>query len=136
MINLPIGTSLPPARFTVTAEQIASFALALGAPEKAELPTLPTCFGVWANPAWIAALGAAGVPLERLLHGEEEYTYHGPIRADTSLLAEATVSEVRERSGQSGAITLITLALRFSDELGTLLVEGRTVMVMNSEKIR
>ena len=136
MINVPIGTSLPPTRFTVTAEQIASFAAALGAPEHAELPTLSTCFGIWANPAWIAVLGAAGVPLERLLHGEEEYTYHAPIRPGTSVLAEATVSEVREKSGQSGAITLITLALRFSADPGTLLVEGHTVIVMSDEKSR
>jgi hypothetical protein len=130
MTTLSIGTTLPPTQFLVTEGQLSAFAAAIGESEPAALPTLPTCYGLWANPAWIAALRAAGVPLEQLLHGEEEYIYHAPIGPGTSLLAEAQVADLRERSGQSGPITIITLATRFSDSAGALLVEGRTVIVM------
>jgi acyl dehydratase len=123
------GTVLPPTTYVLTEERIRAFAAVLGDAALPDPPTLATCFGVWANPAWLNALRELGAPLEHMLHGEEAYTYHAPLRPGP-LRAEATIVEVREKSAQSGPITLLTLATRLSDEAGRLCVEGRTVIVV------
>lgn len=125
-----INSQLPTTHFAVTAELVRSFAAVLGDQDLPDPPTLATCFGVWANPAWLAALHALGAPLERMLHGEEEYSYHAALRPGTTISAEATIADVREKHGQRGTITLITLATSFRDAGGDLLVEGRTVIVL------
>jgi hypothetical protein len=123
------GTILPSTAYTLTEERLQAFATVLGDSELRDPPTVATCFGVWANPAWLNALRDMGAPLEQMLHGEEEYRYHQPLRPGT-IIAEATITDVREKIAQSGPLTLLTLTLRFSDGAGLLCVEGRTVIVV------
>ena len=71
------------------------------------------------------------IDLRRLLHGGQEYIFHGPPpRAGDELTVQTRVAEVYEKEGKrGGSMTFVVTVAEFRDETGKLRVEARSTAI-------
>ncbi|MEU2347274.1 MaoC family dehydratase N-terminal domain-containing protein [Modestobacter sp. NPDC049651] len=121
-----VGRSYPPsAVYEVGREKIAEFATALGDPDPAYRdPAAARALGhpdVIAPPTFaiVLSLGAGNVVVEdpdvaldysRVVHGEQRFTHHRPIRAGDRLVATASIDAVKTIAGNDMLTTRVDLA--------------------------
>lgn len=121
-----VGRSYPPsAVYEVGREKIAEFATALGDPDPVYRdPAAARAAGhpdVVAPPTFaiVLSLGAGNVVLEdpdvaidysRVVHGEQKFVHHRPIRAGDRLVATASIEAVRSVAGNDMLTTRVDLA--------------------------
>jgi acyl dehydratase len=121
-----VGRSYPPsAVYEVGREKIAEFATALGDPDPAYRdPAAARAAGhpdVIAPPTFaiVLSLGAGhvvvadpdvGIDYSRVVHGEQRFTHHRPIRAGDRLVATATIDVVKTVAGNDMITTRVDLA--------------------------
>jgi acyl dehydratase len=120
-----VGRSYPPsAVYEVGRAKIAEFATALGDDDPAYRdPAAARALGhpdVIAPPTFaiVVSLGAANVVLDdpdveldysRVVHGEQRFTHHRPIRAGDRLVARTTIENVRTVAGNDMLTTRVEL---------------------------
>jgi hypothetical protein len=68
------------------------------------------------------------IPLEKILHGEQSFTYRQPICAGDRLVFDARVSDIYNRKG--GALQFIVQDTRGTNQSGDVVVEMRRVIVV------
>jgi acyl dehydratase len=121
-----VGRSYPPsAVYEVGREKIAEFATALGDPDPAYRdPAAARALGhpdVIAPPTFaiVLSLGAGkvvvedpdvGIDYSRVVHGEQRFTHHRPVRAGDRLVARTTIDNVRTVAGNDMLTTRVELA--------------------------
>jgi acyl dehydratase len=120
-----VGRSYPPsAVYEVGREKIAEFATALGDPDPAYRdPAAARALGhadVIAPPTFaiVLSLGAGhvvvedpevGIDYSRVVHGEQRFTHHRPVRAGDRLVATATIDAVKTVAGNDMLTTRVDL---------------------------
>lgn len=72
-----------------------------------------------------------GFDRSRILHGEEEYVFHGPLpRAGQVLVCETRITDRFEKPGKRGGVMKFAkLVTEFRDEHGTLVAEQNSTIV-------
>lgn len=121
-----VGRSYPPsAVYEVGRAKIAEFAAALGESDPVHRdPAAARALGhpdVIAPPTFaiVVSLGAADVVLadpdvefdySRVVHGEQRFTHHRPIRAGDRLVATTSIENVRTMAGNDMLTTRVDLA--------------------------
>ena len=121
-----VGRSYPPsAVYEVGREKIAEFATALGDPHPVYRdPAAARALGhpdVIAPPTFaiVLSLGAGSVVVEdpdvgidysRVVHGEQKFAHHRPIRAGDRLVATTTIDAARSVAGNDLLTTRVDLA--------------------------
>ena len=121
-----VGRSYPPsAVYEVGREKIAEFAAALGDPDPVYRdPAAARALGhpdVIAPPTFaiVLSLGAGnvvvddpdvGIDYSRVVHGEQRFTHHRPVRAGDRLVATASIDAVRTVAGNDMLTTRVDLA--------------------------
>jgi acyl dehydratase len=121
-----VGRSYPPsAVYEVGREKIAEFATALGDPDPVyrdvDAARAAGHADVIAPPTFaiVLSLGAGNVVVEdpdvgidysRVVHGEQRFTHHRPIRAGDRLVATASIAAVRSMAGNDMLTTRVDLA--------------------------
>lgn len=142
-----IGQSFPP--FTVEVERckIHEIALAIGddnpiyhSREAAQeagytdiplYPTGPTQFNFWGNTQSHANLESAGINVQRILHGEEEYEYFAPIYPGDTLTGVTTIISGKSRRGKDGSsMDILTTETRYTNQHQQHVLSGRTTIVV------
>jgi acyl dehydratase len=73
------------------------------------------------------------LPSAGVLHGEQEFEWDRPICAGDRVVVTGWVDEVKSRSGQSGQMTLITIASEAALESGEPLFRARALLVVTEE---
>jgi acyl dehydratase len=68
--------------------------------------------------------------LARVLHGGQEYRYQRPIRAGDRLRCRTRLTDLYEREGRLGAMTIMIIELDGRDENGTPVFSGRTTAIL------
>jgi acyl dehydratase len=140
-----IGLQLPSATFEVEKGRLRFFAQAIGEtrPEYLDeaaaraagyrsLPAPPT-FLMSADldaGTTTTLLDTLGVPIERILHGEQSFTYHAPVCAGDVLSVESRISDIYSKKG--GALEFIVKDSTIRDEQGNTVVEARSVLVVRN----
>lgn len=141
-----IGHELPPSRLTIERSRLVFFARAIGetdpvytdpaAARDAGYPDLP------APPTFLFAAemdsGATnrlcdqlGIPLAKLLHGEQGFTYHRTACAGDTVTVRSRVEDIYERKG--GALEFVVKRALASNQRDELVAELRTVLVCRHE---
>jgi hypothetical protein len=79
--------------------------------------------------------GEAKLNWERILHGEQEFTFPGPPpAAGTVLTAEARIDRVYEKEGKrGGTMTFVEMVTEYRDESGGLVAESRSTVIETSQ---
>ncbi|WP_299950562.1 MaoC family dehydratase N-terminal domain-containing protein [uncultured Modestobacter sp.] len=91
-------------------------------------PTFLTTAARWAPPR---ARADTGFERARLLHGEQEFVFHGPPpRAGQRLWASERIVDRSEKSGRRGGLMrLAVVVTEFRDDEGTLVAEARSTLI-------
>lgn len=91
-------------------------------------PTFLTTAAQWAPPG---ARAQHGFERARLLHGEQEYIFHGPLpRACEVLQAREYVAQRYEKEGKrGGTMRFAVLVTEFRDDSGALVAEARSTLI-------
>jgi hypothetical protein len=100
-------------------------------PEPAMPPTMLTSARLLWEPGDQAAIPQLDFDLRRVLHGEEEYVFHGPMpRAGQTLTVDTRVVDRYEKPGKRGGTMRFGVVVNeFRDDAGTLVAEQRSVIV-------
>jgi acyl dehydratase len=130
-----VGRSYPPsAVYEVGREKIAEFAVALSDPDPVYRdPEAARAAGhpdVIAPPTFaiVVSMGAGNVVIEdpdvdidysRVVHGEQSFTHHRPIRAGDRLVATASIAAVRSVAGNDMLTTRVDLATEAGEPVCT-----------------
>lgn len=96
-------------------------------------PLVPPTFLTTAAHFWepTSVLATLGLDLRRVLHGEEEFVFHGtPPRAGQTLTVSTRLVDEYERAGRRGGTMRFAVVLaEFRDDEGTLVAEQRTTVI-------
>ena len=97
-------------------------------------PTMLTSARMIWEPKEQSGFAQVGFDRSRILHGEEEYVFHGPLpRAGQVLTAETKVTNRYEKPGKRGGnMRFATIVTEFRDESGTLVAEQHSTVVETS----
>lgn len=123
-----VGREFPPtSQRTVTSEEVAAFASALGGPVEgvADDTVPPTYPIVLAFDAMNAFLAAEQIDLFRIIHGEQRFAYGRPIRIGDRLTATLTVASLR----QIGGADIIGTSSAIHDADGALVCTAKATLV-------
>jgi acyl dehydratase len=77
-----------------------------------------------------ALLHTLGVDIAKILHGEQSFTYHGPVFAGDVLRIEARVTDITDK--KSGALEFITKESKATNQRGERVGEMRSVIVVRN----
>lgn len=94
-------------------------------------PTFLTTAGMTWCPPGESAMAQLGFELARVLHGEEEYIFHGPPpTAGQTLQVTSRLAERYEKEGKrGGTMRFAVVVTEYRDADGTLVAEQRTTAV-------
>ncbi len=132
-----VGATDEPFTMTVERGKIREFARATmsASPEYGEAlapipPTFLTTTAFWSPPGQ-SVFSKVKMDLRRLLHGGQEYTFHGPPPvAGTELTVQTRVADIYEKEGKrGGTMTFVVTLTEFRDPTGTLVAEARSTAI-------
>ena len=133
-----VGLTDEPTEMPVERGKIREFAIACMTrnPEYVEnkTPVVEPTFLTTAN-FWMSAstslLAQVGMDLRRLLHGGQEYVFHGPPpRPGTELTMQTRVDKIYEKEGKrGGTMTFVETVTEFRDPDGKLVAEARSTAI-------
>jgi hypothetical protein len=72
-------------------------------------------------------LSDLGIPLSKLLHGEQSFTYHKPVCAGDTITVRSTISDVYAK--KNGALEFVVKDSRALNQRNELVAELRCVLV-------
>ncbi|MEQ8697370.1 MAG: MaoC family dehydratase N-terminal domain-containing protein [Bauldia litoralis] len=126
-----IGFEYPSHRATVEAWQLRLFGAAIGA--NGEGTPVPPTFGYAlksAVPEPLARFRALGIDTSRLLHGDQSFAYHRPLRAGETYSVKTRIADVYERKG--GSLTFLVEETRILDRDDAPVVTLRSTFVIRA----
>lgn len=133
-----VGLTDEPAQIPIERGKIREFARAcksdnpayVDAPTPVAPPTFLTNTNFWMSAA-TSPLAKLGIDLKRLLHGGQEYVFHGPPpAAGTELTFQTRVDKIYEKEGKrGGTMTFVETVTEFCDAKGTLVAEARSTAI-------
>lgn len=126
-----IGMTLAPHTARVDARQLQFFAKATAQP-KPDLMVPPTylfCLEMEAeNPTEM--LDRMEIDIGRILHANQEFTYHRPIHTGEELTFQPRVSDIFDKKG--GALEFVVKDTEVTDASGVLVAELRSTIVVRN----
>ena len=133
-----VGLQDDPATMPIERGKIREFARAcmstnpayVDAPAPVSPPTFLTTVNFWMG-SGTSPLAQLDIDLRRLLHGGQEYVFHGPPpRAGTELTFQTRVDKIYEKAGRrGGTMTFVETVTEFRDPAGTLVAEARSTAI-------
>jgi hypothetical protein len=93
-------------------------------------PTFLTSVSFW-TPTGQSVFSKVKMDLKRVLHGGQEYVFHGvPPRAGTELTMQTRIDKIYEKEGKrGGTMTFVETVTEFRDPEGKLVAEARSTAI-------
>jgi hypothetical protein len=93
-------------------------------------PTFLTSSSFWSPPG-SNLIAEVGLNLPRVLHGGQEYVFHGPPpHAGATLTSTTRIEDIYEKDGKRGGVMTFVISVQeFRDESGRLVAEARTTII-------
>lgn len=97
-------------------------------------PTMLTSGRMIWEPAEQSGFKKLGFDRRRILHGEEEYVFHGPLpRAGQKLTAETSIGNRFTKPGKRGGeMTFATMVTEFRNEAGDLVATQNSTIIQTA----
>jgi acyl dehydratase len=137
-----IGRDLPPSTMTLERGRLRFFAQAIGETDPVytdvdaaraagyrDLPAPPTfLFGAELDSGEsFALLDLLGIPLAKVLHGEQGFVYYRPACAGDTITVRPRITDVYDKKG--GALEFVVKTAEARNQRDELVAELRTVLV-------
>jgi hydroxyacyl-ACP dehydratase HTD2-like protein with hotdog domain len=71
-----------------------------------------------------------GTDISRLLHGEQEFEMHRPIRPGETFVCRSRVTDIYEKSGRSGPMGFVVRETAVTDRTNEIVATIRSVTVV------
>jgi hypothetical protein len=138
------GKSGKPFRVVVEEGKVREFAratksanpayLADGQPPATSPVTFLASSAFWQGPE-SSPWGQSKLNWERILHGEQEFTFPGPPpAAGTVLTAESRIDRIYEKEGKrGGTMTFVEVVTEYRDESGAVVAASRSTIIETSQ---
>ena len=84
----------------------------------------------WLAPSKTQTLEAMGIRFDRLLHGEEHFTYHVPIYAGDTITFQTTVKDIYDK--KDGALEFLVSETTATNQRGELVQKTRSTAIMQN----
>ena len=136
------GNRGKPFRLVVEEGKVREFARAVKSSNPAYLDgpqaTSPATFlassAFWQRPE-NSPWGDTRLNWQRILHGEQEFVFHGPPpAAGTELTAEARIDRVYSKEGKRGGpMTFVETVTEYRDSSGALVAEARATIIETAQ---
>ena len=134
-----IGKRYPGYTFPIERGKIREFARAtltrnpdyLDNPEPVIEPTWLIASGFWAPEDLANPVVALNINLARLLHGGQEFVFHGPPpKAGDLISTESWIDKIYEKDGKRGGpMRFAEMVTEYKDQTGAVVAESRTTMI-------
>jgi uncharacterized protein YprB with RNaseH-like and TPR domain len=130
-----IGASSEPQTFEVSEEAVRRF---MEATEDPELQSnAPISFSPSTFPTTFRGLRIHGLALDntrmQLLHGEQEYNYTRRLRIGEQVTCTSRITEITERSGRSGSMTIMVTETTGVDSHQQLVFTARSTAIVRQK---
>jgi acyl dehydratase len=140
-----IGYELPAATMEIERGRLRFFAKAIGELEPIytdvktareagypDLPAPPTfLFGAELDAGTLEGLlDTLGIPIGKILHGEQGFTYHRPVCAGETITVRSKITDIYDKKG--GALEFIVKTAEARNENNELVAELRTSIVVRN----
>ena len=140
-----IGREFPPFVVTIERGKIKEFARAIGddnpfflddrvgqASEWGDIIAPPTFMTTFREAAGDGGdfLRELGTDISRLLHGEQEFEMHRPIRPGETFVCRSKVTDVYEKTGRSGPMGFVVRETAVTDRANEIVATIRSVTVV------
>ena len=140
-----VGREFPPFVVTIERGKIKEFARAIGdlnpfylddrvgqASEWGDIIAPPTFMTTFRDAAGDASdfLRELGTDISRLLHGEQEFELHRPLRPGDTLLCRSRIVDIYEKSGRSGPMGFVVRETVATDRTGEIVGSMRHITVV------
>jgi acyl dehydratase len=140
-----VGKELPPFVVTVERGKIKEFARAVGdlnpfylddaagrASEWGDIIAPPTFLTTFRDEGADtgALLRELGTDISRVLHGEQEFEIHRPIRPGETFLCRSKVLDVYEKTGRSGPMAFVVRETSVTDQANEIVATSRHITVI------
>ena len=113
----------------VTADRVRAFSGAVANPgDRGVPPTFLTVF----RQLEFALFDRMGVPLSKVLHAEQEYSYNRPIEVGMKVRYQTRVANILEKRGSVGMLAFMVLETSFEDAEGP---QGQTPLAFSKTTI-
>jgi N-terminal half of MaoC dehydratase len=139
-MSSPVGTRGPDYEMVVERGKIAEFAAAMqsqnpayAGPDAIAPPTFLISASLWAPDG---AAVDVGFDRRRLLHGEQEFIFHGPPpRAGQALTVSDQIVDRYEKPGKRGGLMRFAVVVtEYRGEDGALVAEARRTLIETAQK--
>jgi acyl dehydratase len=136
---------LPPFAVTVERGKIKEFARAIGdlnpfyldervgqASEFGDIIAPPTFLTTFRDESadTTALLRELGTDISRVLHGEQEFELHRPIRPGETFLCRSKVVDIYEKTGRSGPMAFVVREMAVTDHTNEVVATARHITVV------
>jgi acyl dehydratase len=122
------GLVVDEVEFPVEEGKVMEFARAVGDTDLQNVPlTFTAVAGHWRDQAAMVEL--LGLDLRRIVVGGSEWEYHAPVEVGERLRGRRIVTDVQEKRGARGAMTILTLETRFHRADRQLAVVQRDTLI-------
>lgn len=140
-----VGHQLPATEFPIERSRLRFFAHAIGevnpiyfdeqaarAAGHPDLPAPPTFLfsAEMESDLKMNWLKEAGVPLERVLHGEQSFEYHLPVYAGDTVSVRSRVADIYDK--KNGALEFVVLDTTAVNQRGETVAESRGIVVVRN----
>ena len=140
-----IGREFPPFVVTIERGKIKEFARAIGdmnplylddrvgqASEWGDIIAPPTFMTTFREAGGDNAdfLRELGTDISRLLHGEQEFELHRPLRPGDTLLCRSRIVDIYEKTGRSGPMGFVVRETSVTDRTNELVATIRSITVV------
>ena len=139
-----IGSTDEPFEMVVDRSKIREFARAtksqntayLDDPDAVSEPTFLMSSAFWA-PAGSSLFAKVGLDLRRILHGGQEFVFHGPPpRAGARLTGTGRIDKVYQKTGRRGGVmTFLEVVYSYVDEAGDPVAEVRSTVIETANAV-
>lgn len=91
--------------------------------------SFPISFVMWTNVLW-ESFKVAGIPFDRVLHGEETYEYYQEIYPDDVLTGSIKIISIDSKvNGRGSEIDIVRLEILYSNQANEKVIKVNTVLV-------
>ena len=140
-----VGKEMPPFVVTVERGKIKEFARAIGdlnplylddrvgqASEFGDIIAPPTFLTTFRDESadTSALLRELGTDISRVLHGEQEFEIHRPLRPGETFLCRSRVLDVYEKTGKSGPMAFVVREMVVTDKTDEIVATARHITVV------
>ena len=140
-----IGREFPPFVVTIERGKIKEFARALGDTNPLYLDDrvgqASECGDIIAPPTFMTTFREAGgdgadflrelgTDISRLLHGEQEFELHRPLKPGDTLLCRSRILDIYEKTGRSGPMGMVLRETVATDKTGEIVGAMRHITVV------